>query len=615
MKTYMSTLRDVFDSDVVYEVPRFQRRYVWSESNQWEPLWIDVSEIADEFLSDSDVTSVEAGKFVYRKPHFFGAVVLKGVTSRMSSAKKFLVVDGQQRLTTAQLLLTALSDGLHEKGLEDISADARRLIENSEKVADANDQKWKIMSKSRAFVSFRHVMDAIDNDQFDEVESTPISECYEYFKNRCVMPWLSKYGDRGGFAGEMLLTVIAEKLQVVDIRLEGEENPFEIFEALNARGEPLSEWDKAKNYILYKADQDASIDTDQLYADYLERFDTDEWQKYVGSGVNSRRRTDVFLDYWLESKLRAIVDTRDVFRKFRSLVDDSPINLTGLCKNLSSDADYFIDRESSKPTKAPYEDLFHSRRLMLRLGAAWPLLMELNRALDIDMERERCFQVLDSYLMRRSIVGATMRSLNEVCIEILKLIPRTNSADVTTSIIAHLKQCSERRDFWPSDSDVKDAVMTKPVYRDWSQYRVRLVLEAVERAIMRGKRPGNPQVGVNLPIEHLMPQNRDTNDWPVPVDWSEDDEELREHVINTLGNLTLVDHGLNSKLGNRPWSEKSQILHDEDNLYINKELLNSAPSEWDEDAIDKRGRRLSDLIIRIWPRSDAVTAEIENLQR
>ena len=118
-----------------------------------------------------------------------------------------------------------------------------------------------------------------------------------------------------------------------------------------------------------------------------------------------------------------------------------------------------------------------------------------------------------------------------------------------------------------------------------------------------------------LPIEHLMPQTRSEDDWPLPPNSDEDAEATRDDIIHRLGNLTLVEHGLNSKLSNRPWTKKRRILQEEDNLYINKELLNHAPnSHWDEEQIRLRGERLADHIVKIWPRGHEVTGEIERIQ-
>ena len=142
-----------------------------------------------------------------------------------------------------------------------------------------------------------------------------------------------------------------------------------------------------------------------------------------------------------------------------------------------------------------------------------------------------------------------------------------------------------------------------------------MLLETLERAMMRDKHPGNALLSSRLPIEHLMPQTRDANDWQLPDDADENAENRRQTAIHTLGNLTLVEHGLNSKLGNKPWIDKRTILKEEDNLYMNKELLNHAPAtHWDEEQIRLRGERLADYIIKIWPHGHAIISEVERVK-
>ena len=136
-----------------------------------------------------------------------------------------------------------------------------------------------------------------------------------------------------------------------------------------------------------------------------------------------------------------------------------------------------------------------------------------------------------------------------------------------------------------------------------------------KEGMMRGKHPGNENLSSQLPIEHLMPQTRNPEDWPLPPNAGEDTEAARQVAIHRLGNLTLVNHGLNSKLSNLSWAKKQQILRDEDNLYINKELLTYMPeTDWDEEQINSRGHRLADYITKIWPRGHEVTGEIERIQ-
>ena len=302
-------------------------------------------------------------------------------------------------------------------------------------------------------------------------------------------------------------------------------------------------------------------------------------------------------------------------KEFRTELDrpDNAIDLEAWCVELKNDGHYFLRWQTTQERDGDVETIFHGRRRAIDIGAIWPLLLALSRADTTPEDRCRCIRVLDSFLWRRAIVGRQARNYDAIALELLNALPKEPIGEMpfSNAVIEQLISYDLPRSSWPSDLEVRQAVLG----RNMPTWTIRQVLEAVERGMMRGKRPGNPHMSTGLPIEHLMPQHRNVEDWPLPTDSGEEAELLREDIIHHLGNLTLVEHGLNSKLGNRPWVKKRRIILDEDNLYINKELLNHAPeNHWDENQIHLRGKRLADYIVSIWPRGHAVTGEIERIQ-
>ena len=613
MDTSKPTVSDLFDSRIVYQIPNYQRTYVWNLDDQWEPLWLDLIDIANP---PSDV-----GKNydpASHKPHFLGATVLKEVPGRVENAKRYTVVDGQQRITTIQLLLTAVADTFrdHEE-LSSLEGLARELTINWVSGTPSTSEPDKIHPLAGDFRSFTEVMKASrDGGQIPEI-SGPIGDCYRFFR-RFASQWLLN-GEDSGFPIEdrahALLTAICDKLQVVAIYLDSDENESAIFEALNARGEPLSEWEKVKNYILFKASEIPGVDQGELYENYLLAFDDRQWLEETGRGAARRRMSDLFLDYWLESKLLRSVNARRVFREFRAELDRqaSLIDLEAWCAELVEDGHYFLRWQTTQEWDGDLETIFHSRRRAIGIGAIWPLLLALSRITLGPEDMRRCIGALDSFLWRRAIVGRQARSYDEIALELIKVLPHEPAGEMpfSNAIIEQLEKYELARSYWPSDHEVRQAVLE----RKMPGWTIRQVLEAVERGMMRGRRPGRENLSSRLPIEHIMPRSRDEEEWPIPTDFDEDARAMRDEIIHRLGNLTLVEHGLNSKLSNRAWIEKRCILHDEDNLYTNKELLNHAPSNhWDEDQIRLRGERLADYIIKIWPRGHNVTGEVERLK-
>ncbi len=617
MDTTKPTTRNLFDSLRVYIIPNYQRAYVWNKDDQWEPLWLDILRLLEPDQGDNG-TQVSA----QARPHFLGAAVFKEITMPGHDIRRFVVVDGQQRITTLQILLTALADVLHSYGesLSSLESSVRSLTVNWQAGNLYEEQPDKVKPLAGDFLPFGDLMNASRFGIAIQPISARVFQCYQYFL-AAIDSWLREatnlYEDPETRA-RSLFTVIADYLQLVAIFLDIGENESAIFEALNSRGEPLSEWEKIKNHILFKAGQLSLAEQTSLYEQCLSRFDEPIWREDVQSGPGRRRRSDVFLDYWLESQLYRPVDARRVFRECRALLEnvEGPLALGTWCRRLQLDGEHFLRWQSVNDpafeVEGGVEAVVHSRRRTLGIDAMWPLLLALQRAEMLLEDRLRCLRILDSYLWRRTVVGKQNRGYPEVTLECLKSLPQTPGGEshYSDALVQRLLMFSGNL-AWPDDTEVANAVIQQSIPIP----RVRVVLEALERAMMNGRRPGNRVVPRELPIEHIMPQTRDSENWPPLPDAEHDSEDIRDKKIHLLGNLTLVEHGLNSVLSNRPWHEKRRILHEQDNLFLNKELLNNAPPhEWYERDIDDRARRLAAYIVAIWPHGTSVTGQIERVQ-
>ena len=266
-------------------------------------------------------------------------------------------------------------------------------------------------------------------------------------------------------------------------------------------------------------------------------------------GGSQAAQIDAFLDYWLESKLHRPINTRYVFREFRGEIDN--VDLIRWCADMKQDSIYFLEWEDSFDWNGNLHTLFHSRRNILRIGAIWPFLLSLSRISMDDTDRSRCLRALDSFMWRRAIAGISTRNYDEITLSLLGALPEKPIGELpySNAIIEQLLDSGDHRIYlWPSDDEVRQKAIDKAFYSEWAARNVRVLLEAIERAIMHDKRPGNTMMSGNLPIEHLMPRTRDERDWPLPVDADESFIQQRDIIIHRLGNLTLVTHGLNSKL-------------------------------------------------------------------
>ena len=382
MQPQNRTPNSLFQGANVYIVPKYQRLYVWDERDQWAPLWEDVTGIAEKLFDAASSRGLTNADAVDAEPHFFGALVLKssGYTPQMVTQWK--VIDGQQRLTTIQLMMSAVADELDSKGHGPVSGPLRNLISNYPHQKPFAKDHLKIVHSSDHYAGFFEAMDP-DSDKSGIVG--PMGECYRYFRS-AADDWLGIRGtgtQSSQLAASALTTAIMVKLDIVGIYLDSQEQEHKIFESLNARGEPLTEWDKIKNFLLYTADNEASIDQDEFFDKYLDNFDQEWWRDEVGRGASARPRSDMFADYWLESKSGTAVGARRVFREFQKFFTANSGGLTGLSDGMIDDAAYFRKYARRVTTGQPsIERQFHNRRLRIGIDGLWPLIFEMNRILE-----------------------------------------------------------------------------------------------------------------------------------------------------------------------------------------------------------------------------------------
>ena len=598
MQPIKHTLAGLFEGKQVYVVPSYQRLYVWNREDQWEPLWSDVVEIANTLISDAlskDSTDIDQDLVEKMEAHFLGAVVLKISGPTPDLARQLRVIDGQQRLTTLQLLIAAAIRELEHAEFLNSADRLRELTTNSSRSASSDNVSYKIRHhrhrRGHDYERFNDVMHAALNQETADDIDGPMSECYRFYCG-AIRAWLLEQGAHVGAAISALTTTLIFKLNLVGIYLDTHEKEHVIFETLNARGEPLTEWDKIKNYLLYKADTDPSLDQESFFEDYLDRFDNPWWRTFVGRGAQ-RARTDIFADYWLESLTSSSVAVRRVFREFQKHVDRDDHKLVSVMQDMVKDACYFERFEEIDLGNKSREAVFHRRRLDLALGAIWPLLLQLQRTDATQSERERWLALLESYFVRRMIAGYQARSYDRVALELLdELITASgDETDVTDALTTHLLNYSEAGTEWPTDAQVKQAVLT----RQLPQYARRLVLSAIEQHLITD-RAGAPDLSTSVQVEHIMPRGW-RGAWPDP-----DSVEDREQAIETLGNLTLLNGPLNASISNASWNVKRSAIQKSDNLFLNRRLLEQPPGEWTEDDIRSRGEWMHGIIIKIWPR-------------
>ena len=602
MEPRKHTLAELFEGQLVYVVPSYQRLYVWNQEDQWDPLWSDAKAIADVLVREAATRNVDIVDPSQVEDHFLGAVVLKLGGPTPDLARQWRVVDGQQRLTTLQLLLVATITELKVVGLTEPADRLMGLIANSSTPVSTGIVSFKISHhrhrRGHDYERFGEVMDAALNGLDTDSISGPMAECYQFFQ-KAIREWLREQQTHVQAAASALATTLVLKLSLVGIYLEAHEKEHIIFETLNARGEPLTEWDKINNYLLYKADEDPNLYQETFFEAYLDRFDNPWWREATGRGIQ-RPRTDVFADYWLESLQKTPVAVRRVYREFERYVNNQEQHLEEMMQLFIRDAKYFERFEKLESDERTLEVQFHRRRQAMSIGAMWPLLLELQRLEVEQSERDLCYAALESYFVRRMIGGYQARSYDQVAIELLNALQMAKNCmtETTIVIVEQLLGYSDLALLWPSDDIIKQAVLDRRL----PQYASRLVLVAIEQHLAKDW-AGRSDLVPNVQIEHIMPRHWQPESWPLPCAVDETVAHIkREQLIETLGNLTLLNGRLNASVSNSSWETKRLAIKDSDNLFLNSRLLHQEQVAWTEDDIMRRGEWMHSVIVEIWPR-------------
>ncbi|MBK7189536.1 MAG: DUF262 domain-containing protein [bacterium] len=250
MESGILSIRTIFGQQRRHLVPLYQRPYVWKRQDQWEPLWDDLRGLAERLLAGKET-----------RPHFLGAIVLDQVRQPTGYIESRWVIDGQQRLTTMQIVLEAFSDLCQEYGSKQKGSALLALTRNQNPMEEVKDVEFKVWPTNSDQHGFRTVMRAgsatevkaaFDCDADEVAVGNTIGDAYLYF-HRAIEQWLDL--DQDGYEERLdaLFRAIPDLVRMVVIDLGADDDAQLIFETLNARGTPLLPVDLVKNYLFHKA--------------------------------------------------------------------------------------------------------------------------------------------------------------------------------------------------------------------------------------------------------------------------------------------------------------------------------------------------------------------------
>ena len=330
MKSDTITIEQLFQNRRQYCVPFYQRPYVWTLENQWEQLFEDIKAKAEARLESGQCT-----------PHFLGAVVLEPQPREgLIGVESYHIIDGQQRLTTLQYVLTALLRALNSSGNQAFAHIVTGCLANGnpETMRNAVIERFKVWPTFRDRTTYQAALTAPDLDTLVERFQPhftqggglrkvgmehPAALAALWFFTHEFKGWLADGGEQQkAIRAEALVMAILRDLKVVSITLDPEDDAQIIFETLNGRGAQLHATDLIRNYIFMRADKDHP-DPMSLYNTLWSSFETEYWSEEQRRGRLKKPRLEWLIHSTLQAELHEDVDLARIYHEYRRFATDA----------------------------------------------------------------------------------------------------------------------------------------------------------------------------------------------------------------------------------------------------------------------------------------------------
>ena len=567
MKAEDVRLTELLEGPKQFIVPVFQRDYSWGTKHCLQ-LWNDI---------------VRVGSDANTKAHFVGSVVY--VAAEESSAKitRWLLIDGQQRLTTVSLLLAALrnrmpaEEPVSEHPVDDHGLPTRLELEDYylRNTHGKGDRRHKLHLRRADHETMAAIVDA---KECPAGASERIRENLEFFDEQLNSVDLD------------LVYRGIKKLVAVDVCLSrGQDDPQMIFESLNSTGLGLTQADLIRNFVLMRQDEELQT---RLYEDY--------WQPIEQAfGVRYRTDFDKFVRDYLTLQLKPSkqLKANEIYQHFRTyfygVEGSDPVEdtLAELRRFGTYHVAFSLVQEQNPGLKVVF------RRLRLLVEVASPLVLKLydcySRAKTLPVKDfVTAVELLESYVFRRSVCAMQTRNLAHIFASLAYRIKE--DAPLLSLKVALHRQGKKRR--FPSDVEFREALEMRDLYdmRNCHYLLDRLENESKEKIDTE-----------RFTIEHVMPQNESLSaEWQAMLgqDW----QNVQQLWLHRLGNITLT--GYNPEYSDRSFADKKTIAGGFNDSPLRLNRLIREQDRWTVTEMDERGRQLAKKAVTIWP---ALTVDAE----
>lgn len=640
MRPFSRSIIELFDGKKRYLVPLFQRQYVWREDPQLNRIWEDVRTKVEQRLANRRTF-----------PHFLGAIVIGQVQTFGKQVQAYDVIDGQQRLSTFQILLCSFRDVATSMGSE-FAAELQKHIVNDGVMEDKSTERYKLWPTQVDRMQLKAIVDEGSRESMEAREKADFNPkktgvspnmigAYRFFyeKIRQLLndPSIELPIDE---RVEALFSALKNDLALVSIELEGGDDPQVIFETLNGFGQPLLPTDLMRNYIFqvaYKESMaargaegtdDGEKTPEDLYTEYWLPLDKPFWKKEEKQGRIKRPRVDNFFMHFLAMKKASDINVGRLFHEYRHWIETKRpySNVEELLKDTSHFAAVY--QNLIQPEAAGPFSTFANALSVFDVSTVVPLALYLAGEARLEGEKLRaCLGMLESFLVRRAICGLTNKAYNRLFIQLIEQIRGAN--DVVDALATALSKpgADAASSVWPDDAMLRMSWESRPLYTEMNSARIQFILSRIEAA-MRTNKNEDFTLKSAMTVEHLMPVSWWTN-WPLkdgrkgqhPVTRSmeealddkpfDEESNARDRAVHTIGNLTLLTQSLNSSISNGAWLDKRAEILKHSALAISRGLLEV--DQWSEESITARSRALFGYAVAIWgpPKAKKPVAEAE----
>ncbi|MGH9434380.1 MAG: DUF262 domain-containing protein [Terriglobia bacterium] len=602
-------------------VPVYQRHYEWEteEDRQLPKLWADLQDEAIDRLE-------KRSPF----PHYFGAIIFSEPQQQAFGAvRQRFLVDGQQRITTFQLVLIAIRESAraHQVSrLVDVIS-AYLFNEKSASMLDGERERFKLWLSSYDRKLYQDISQNTPaklrslqpksfykNGTLIKGQSPKLLRAFIYLLEAIDAFAADRIKEQGETVEAVLDAVLGGFLsgfQIVVIQLDPNDDAQEIFASLNGLGKPLSPFDLIRNDVFHRARKTGENDQ-QLFDERWKPFEEPFWTEQVRQGRFKRARADHLVAHAVIAETAREINVGKIAteyqrysreRAFPTVADELDVLLTHA-------ATY---REMERVPPAGLIARIVGVLRIWDLSTFHPLILAINaKAADEDRKAE-LFTLLEAYIVRREICGLSTKNYNKVVTWFIKQV--RDAGDSLGEFHKHLGGLTGDASRMPGDLHVIEAFSRQRTYADIPTPRLRYILEQLEY----GSRSKFDEVAVstaNLTIEHVMPQKWSTY-WPLPDErlapcessfqaamsnHQLDDKtkalmDTRQRWIDTMGNLTLLTEALNPSISNGPWAAKREKIG-KSLLAMNRDI--AAQPVWSEAEIEKRAGTLAAVANRLW---------------